>query len=137
MFALGMNQRMWVGGLFVIVLVLMLGSGCGGDGGSQEDSAADTIATEDNERLVDIEVQGDVMTPDEITLEEDDYAVLVVTTDHPIVFYIRDYGIGEEASPEEPADIDFDAIFSGSFVIEDAETETELGTLIVEPRQEE
>jgi hypothetical protein len=89
------------------------------------------------ERLVDIEIQGDVMTPDEITLEQYDYAFFTVTTDHPIWFYIRDYAIGEEASPEEPADIDFDAIYTGSFVIEDAETETELGTLIVEPDQEE
>jgi D-alanyl-D-alanine carboxypeptidase len=41
MFARGGHQQGWLRGLFLTLLVLLLGSGCGGGGASQENSAAD------------------------------------------------------------------------------------------------
>ena len=50
MFAHSMHQQMWLRGLFLTLLVLLLGSGCGAGGASQENSAADTTTAEDAEQ---------------------------------------------------------------------------------------
>lgn len=86
------------------------------------------------EREVDIAVQGDAMTPEEIPLVEGEQATLRITSDHPIEFHMHGYDLEEEVSPEEPAEVSFQADLTGRFEIEDEASQTELGALLVEPR---
>jgi D-alanyl-D-alanine carboxypeptidase len=48
--ACGVHQYRWLSGLFLTVLVLLLGSACGGGGASQENSAVDTTTAEGTEQ---------------------------------------------------------------------------------------
>lgn len=86
------------------------------------------------ESTVDIDIQGDAMNPSAISVGEGDMVNLNITADRPIEFHTHGYDLEEEVTPEEPAEISFIADLTGRFEIEDEETQTELGTLIVEPR---
>lgn len=90
---------------------------------------------EPQERAVDLEIRGDAMSPPEIVVGEGDRVTLEITADRPMELHLHGYDLEEEVSPGEPAELSFDAGITGRFGIEDEETQTELGTLIVEPRE--
>ena len=85
-------------------------------------------------RAVDLEVRGNAMTPDEVTLSEGDQATFNITTDRPVELHLHGYDLTEEVSPGEPAELSFEANITGRFEIEEEQSHTELGTLLVEPR---
>lgn len=86
------------------------------------------------ENTVDLVIQGDMMTPDEVTFGEGDSVTLNISTDNPIEFHMHGYDLEQEVTSDEPVQLSFEADLTGQFEIEDEETQTELGTLIVEPR---
>jgi hypothetical protein len=89
---------------------------------------------EPREREVNLQVRGNVMTLDEVALSEGDRATINITADRPIDLHLHGYDLVEEVSPGEPAEISFEADVTSRFGIEDEQSHTELGTLIVEPR---
>jgi hypothetical protein len=71
------------------------------------------------------------MTPSEITVGEGDRVNLQITSDNPIEFHLHGYDLEKEV---EPGELSFDATITGRFDIEDHDTDTELGVLLVQPR---
>jgi heme/copper-type cytochrome/quinol oxidase subunit 2 len=74
------------------------------------------------------------MTPNEISVTEGDHVNLRITSDSPLEFHLHGYDLEQEVEAGEPAEISFDATLTGRFAIEDHNTETELGSLLVQPR---
>ena len=95
----------------------------------------DTSAEGPQERTVEIEIQGDNMNPDEISVGEGDDVTLRLDTDHPVELHMHGYDLEQEVEPGETATLSFEADKTGRFEIENHETGEELGVLIVEPRQ--
>ena len=85
-------------------------------------------------REFDLRISDEVMEPSDITVTEGDRVVLRVSTDSPIEVHVHGYDVEQEAEPDHPARLSFEADLTGRFEIEDHETEEELGTLVVEPR---
>jgi hypothetical protein len=85
-------------------------------------------------REFDLRISDEVMEPSDVTVTEGDRVVLRISTDSPIEVHVHGYDIEQEAEPDEPARLSFEADLTGRFEIEDHETEEELGTLVVEPR---
>ena len=86
------------------------------------------------ERTFDIEIDGDGMSPGEVSAREGDRVTMGFASDRPVEVHVHGYDIGREVGPGETAGLSFEADLTGRFPIEDHETEEELGVLIVEPR---
>ena len=95
----------------------------------------DAPSGEPQEHLIELEIRGDSIIPEEISVREGDLVTLGITADRPIELHLHGYDLEEEVEPGEPAELSFDATITGRFEIEDEPTQTELGTLIVKPRQ--
>ena len=89
---------------------------------------------EAQEQPVALAINGNNMSPDEVSVTEGDQVNLQITSDHPIEFHVHGYDLEEEIEPGEPGELSFEATMSGRFAIEDHETDMELGTLLVQPR---
>ena len=57
-----------------------------------------------------------------------------ITSDKPLEFHLHGYEIEQEIEPDEPTELQFDATITGRFAIEDHNSDTELGMLLVQPR---
>jgi len=123
--------------LIVIVLIL-LGLGglyfalrptTSGDAASTEPSA-----DEARERIYEVKIKDGAMSPAEISVEEGDQVTLRWTSNIPVEIHLHGYDLEEEVSPGEETDLSFEADLTGRFEIEEHETETELGALLVQPR---
>jgi heme/copper-type cytochrome/quinol oxidase subunit 2 len=79
-------------------------------------------------------INGNTMSPDEVSVTEGAQVNLQITSDRPIEFHVHGYDLEEEVQPGEPGELMFEATTTGRFPIEDHDTEAELGTLIVQPR---
>ncbi len=86
------------------------------------------------EQEVALAINGNTMSPDEVSVTEGAQVNLQITSDHPIEFHVHGYDLEEEVQPGEPAELMFEATTTGRFPIEDHDTEAELGTLVVQPR---
>jgi hypothetical protein len=91
-------------------------------------------STAPEEQQVALAINGNTMSPDEVSVTEGQEVTLQITSDHPIEFHVHGYDLEEEVQPGEPAELMFEATTTGRFPIEDHDTEAELGTLIVQPR---
>jgi hypothetical protein len=100
---------------------------------SEQSSTPESAADGQQETMVDLAIREGVMTPAEITVEEDDEVVLRITSDEPLEFHLHGYDLEEEIEPDEPAELAFDATITGRFEIENEETQEELGVLLVQP----
>ena len=85
-------------------------------------------------REFDLRISDEVMEPPDISVREGDRVVLRISTDTPIEVHVHGYDVEQEAEPDDPARLSFEADLTGRFEIEDHEAEEELGTLVVEPR---
>jgi hypothetical protein len=74
------------------------------------------------------------MSPAEISVEEGDWVTLRLSSDTPFEVHLHGYDLEEVVSPGEETDHSFEANLTGRFDIEEYETETELGALLVQPR---
>ena len=97
----------------------------------------DTSAEDPQERTVNLEIEGDTMTPSEITVGEGDELTLRVNADRQVEIHLHGYDLEQEVEPGASATLSFEADQTGRFEIEAEGTGEELGTLIVEPRQGE
>jgi len=100
----------------------------------QESSAPESSeAGETQEEPVALAINGNSMYPTEVSVTEGDHVNLQITSDHPIELHLHGYDLEKEVEPGEPAELAFDATITGRFAIEDHNTETELGVLLVQP----
>jgi heme/copper-type cytochrome/quinol oxidase subunit 2 len=83
------------------------------------------------EEPVALAINGNNMSPEEISVTEGDEVNLQITSDHPVEFHLHGYDLEQEV---EPGELSFQATNTGRFAIEDHVTETELGSLLVQPR---
>jgi hypothetical protein len=100
----------------------------------QESSAPQSSeAGETQEEPVALAINGNNMYPAEVSVTEGNHVNLQITSDHPIELHLHGYDLEKEVAPGEPAELAFDATITGRFAIEDHNTETELGVLLVQP----
>ena len=86
------------------------------------------------EKTFGLTITGGTMTPNEITVREDDRVRLRITSDAPLEFHLHGYDLAKEVEAGEPAELPFDATITGRFEIENEQTHEELGALLVQPR---
>ena len=98
-----------------------------------ESSTSETTAEEPREETFDLAISGGTMTPNEINVSEGDHVNFRITSDSPVEFHVHGYDLEAEVEPGEPAELAFDATITGRFDIEDHDTDTELGVLLVQP----
>jgi heme/copper-type cytochrome/quinol oxidase subunit 2 len=102
---------------------------------STEDSStpAESTSAQPPEANIDLAIQGSTMTPDEVSVTEGDQVNFRITSDHPVEFHLHGYDLETEVEPGEPTELSFEATMTGRFAIEDHDTDTELGALLVQP----
>ena len=89
---------------------------------------------ETQEQPVALAINGNNMSPDEVSVTEGDQVTLQIISDRPIEVHLHGYDLEEVVGAEEPGELSFEATMTGRFPIEDHNTEAELGTLLVQPR---
>lgn len=95
----------------------------------------DPPAAGPEERAVEVEIQGDEMSPAEVTVGEGDRVTLKFTADRPRELHLHGYDREVEIEPGETATLSLEATLTGRFEVEAHETGAGLGALIVQPRQ--
>src|SRR5215210_8468350 len=94
-FANGVHQRRWLRGLFVTVLVLLLGSACGGGGASQEeDTAADTTTEGGDEQASEADLDAAL----EQSFQGSDAPGVVAAVQTPEYTWVRALGVADRTS---------------------------------------
>lgn len=91
---------------------------------------------EPQERTVDAVIAGRVMTPGEIIVDGGDRVTLRIAADRALRLHLHGYDLLVQTVPGELATLTFAANLTGQFVIEDEDTQTMFGTLVVRPRGE-
>ena len=89
---------------------------------------------ETQEQPVALAINGNNMSPDEVSVTEGDQVTLQIISNRPIEVHLHGYDLEEVVGAEEPGELSFEATMTGRFPIEDHDTEAELGTLLVQPR---
>ena len=84
------------------------------------------------ERTYDLAISGGTMSPEEISVDEGELVNFRITSDAPLEFHLHGYDL-EEVEPGEPAGPSFEATTAGRFEIEDHDTGSVLGALLVQP----
>ena len=119
----------------VVVLVTLIGLGVLFFLLRPESSAPESSDVgETQEQPVALAINGNNMSPDEVSVTEGDQVTLQIISDHPIEVHLHGYDLEEVVGAEEPGELSFEATMTGRFPIEDHDTEAELGTLLVQPR---
>ncbi len=72
------------------------------------------------------------MSSEEISVDRGDRANLRIENHTPPEFHLHGYDLEEEVEPDRPAGLSVDATIAGRFEIEDHDTETVLGALLVQ-----
>jgi heme/copper-type cytochrome/quinol oxidase subunit 2 len=86
------------------------------------------------DRTFDVSIKDGEMSPEEISVNQDDTVTLRVRTDEPTELHVHGYDVEQEVEPGREAEIGFEADLTGRFEMEDHESEKELGVLQVRPR---
>ena len=110
--------------LVVLFLFLRPGSPAPESGDLEEETQEEVVAVTINEGR---------MSPPAVTVYEGDQVNLQITSDRPIEFHLHGYDLTEEVEPGEMADLSFEATDTGSFGIEDHDTDAVIGILLVQP----
>lgn len=101
---------------------------------SGDSASTEPPADEARERIYEMKIKDGAMSPAEISVEEGEQVTLWWTSDIRVEVHLRRYDLEEEVSPGEETALSFEADLTARFEIEEHETETELGTLLVQPR---
>ena len=128
-----MNQA-WVRNLVVVLVTLIVLGVLFVLLRPQSSAPESSDAGETQEQPVALAINGNNMSPDEVSVTEGDQVTLQIVTDHPIEVHLHGYDLEEVVGAEEPGELSFEATMTGRFPIEDHNTEAELGTLLVQPR---
>jgi hypothetical protein len=94
----------------------------------------DTPEGAPRDRAFDVSIEGGEMSPDEVSVNEDDNVTLRISSDKPTELHIHGYDVEREVEPGKAAELRFEADLTGRFEIEDHDSEKELGALQVRPR---
>ena len=86
------------------------------------------------DRTFDLAIKNGKMSPNEISVNQNDKVTLRVSSDKPMEFHLHGYDVEQEVGPGQKAKLRFEADLTGRFEMEDHESEKELGTLQVRPR---
>ena len=86
------------------------------------------------ERSFDLDIKGDAMSPEEVSVREGDRVNMSFTADGPVEIHVHGYDLERQVEPGEATELSFEADLTGRFPMENHETETDLGVLVVEPR---
>lgn len=122
-------------GLFFLLRPSSSGPGsAAAPGSSPGTTTTESSAGGPQEQTLNLAIKGNTMTPSEITVGEGDKVNLQITSDNPVELHLHGYDLEKEVEPGEPAELSFDATITGRFDIEDHDTDTELGVLLVQPR---
>ena len=122
--------------LILVLLVILVGLFLWLRPSSTQDSstASESTSAQSQEQTFDLAIQNGTMTPAEISVSKGTQVNLRITSDRPLEFHLHGYDLEKEVEANQPAGLSFDATMTGRFAIEDHDTDTELGTLLVEPR---
>ncbi len=101
---------------------------------SSDPEASDVGETQGEEQEIALAINGNTMSPEEVSVTEGAQVNLQITSDRPMEFHVHGYDLEAEVQPGEPAELSFEATTTGRFPIEEHDTEAELGTLLVQPR---
>jgi FtsP/CotA-like multicopper oxidase with cupredoxin domain len=101
---------------------------------SRAPDSGDSGAEGAQRKVFEVSVEDGGMDPEEIDVTEGDRVTLRLTSDAPLEVHLHGYDLEAEVTPDEPADLSFEANLTGRFEIEDHETEEALGVLLVQPR---
>ncbi len=74
------------------------------------------------------------MSPEEVSVREGDRMKMSLTSDSPVEIHVHGYDLEREVETGGSAEISYEADLTGRFPMEDHETGSELGVLVVEPR---
>ena len=85
-------------------------------------------------RSLDVEIRNGAMSPDEVSVRRGVRVEMSLTSAGPVEIHVHGYDLEREIEPDAPAELSFEADLTGRFPVEDHETESELGVLVVEPR---
>ncbi|HEX6547638.1 MAG TPA: cupredoxin domain-containing protein [Candidatus Dormibacteraeota bacterium] len=83
-------------------------------------------------RTFDLTVTGDKMTPDTLTVKQNDNVTITVNVDKAEEIHLHGYDIHFDAAPGKPATHSFKADKTGNFDIEIEDTSTGVGSLVVQ-----
>lgn len=122
--------------LILLLLIILVGLFLVLRPSSTRDSSTTSESTSSAppEKTFDLAIQNGTMTPAEISVNEGDHVDFRITSDRPLGFHLHGYDLEQEVEADESAELSFDATITGRFAIEDHDTDTELGTLLVQPR---
>lgn len=122
--------------LILLLLIILVGLFLLLRPSSVEDSSTTSESTSagPQEKTIDLAIANGTMTPAETSVTEGDHVNLRITSDRPLELHLHGYDLEEEVEADEPAELAFDATLTGRFAIEDHDTDTELGALLVQPR---
>ena len=96
-------------------------------------TTSESTSAEPQQNNFNLAIGGGTMTPNEIAVSEGEHVNFQITSDDPVEFHLHGYDLDEEVEPGEQAELAFDATITGRFDIEDHDTDTELGVLLVQP----
>ena len=86
------------------------------------------------QRVYEVTISDAGMTPQELNATEGDRVRIRVTSDRAVSFHLHGYDLVAKGGPGDVGPLEFTAVKTGRFEIEDEEREEALGELIVEPR---
>ncbi len=103
---------------------------------TSDTSTTSVSATNGSGEVIDVAIQGDVMNPEEIIVNEGDLVTIRLTSDSPVEVHVHGYDIYTDVEPGEPAQLAFDATITGRFAIENhtLDPAVSLGQILVQPR---
>ena len=93
----------------------------------------DAPDTAPGDRSFDLEIGEGGVRPEEVSVREGDRVTINFTADGPVEIHVHGYDLEREVEPGETTKLSFEADLTGRFPMENHETETELGVLVVEP----
>lgn len=85
-------------------------------------------------RTIDVAILPDSMSPSEIRVDEGDEVTLRITSVRPVAFQLHGFDIQQEVAAGRTTTLRFEAKNTGRFAIDDEQTRTWLGALVVRPR---
>jgi len=82
-----------------------------------------------------VSINGDAMEPNEFTVRDGDTVTFQIKADRELDLHFHGYDEEVAVKDSETATLSFEANKTGSWPIEEHETEAELGKLVVQPRE--
>jgi len=83
----------------------------------------------------DVSISGDAMEPDDFTIREGDTVTFRVKADREVELHLHGYDKNIAVEEDDTTTLTFEANKTGRWPIEEHAADTELGSLVVQPRE--